>query len=115
MRGIPAIVVHGGAGRVAADELRQQQSAGLLEAVRRGWEALASGALAAAVEAVSSLEDDPAFNAGRGSVLNAEGSVEMDASVMDGRDLAAGAVAAVAGVRNPSRLALAILERGPHV
>src|SRR3954454_24058681 len=101
MRGA-AIVVHGGAGR-AAPEDREPRRAGVVRATDAGWQVLAAGgtALDAVVAAVVVLEDDPHFNAGLGSVLTTSGTVEMDASVMTGHDLAAGAVGALAGVPNP--------------
>jgi L-asparaginase / beta-aspartyl-peptidase len=73
------------------------------------------GALDAVEAAVRVLEEDRCFNAGRGSVLTATGRVELDAAIMDGRTLAAGAVACVRTVRNPVRLARAVLEHSPHV
>ncbi|MBW2282639.1 MAG: isoaspartyl peptidase/L-asparaginase, partial [Deltaproteobacteria bacterium] len=72
-------------------------------------------ALEAAVEAVAVLEDCPALNAGRGAVLRSDGSVALDAAVMDGLERRAGGVAAVRRLRNPVRAALAVLERSPHV
>jgi beta-aspartyl-peptidase (threonine type) len=76
----------------------------------------AGGSALDTVEACAALlEDDPLFNAGRGSVLNAAGRVELDAAIMDGRDLSAGAVAAVDGSANPVRLARRVLEGGEHV
>ncbi|TMA47302.1 MAG: isoaspartyl peptidase/L-asparaginase, partial [Deltaproteobacteria bacterium] len=89
----------------------------MARAVEAGWSVLAQrgGALEAAVEAVVVLEDDPHFNAGLGSTLTADGGVEMDASVMTGDTLAAGAVGAVAGVPNPIRLARAVLAEGREV
>jgi beta-aspartyl-peptidase (threonine type) len=111
-----AIAVHGGAGREPADT-RAPRQAGVARAAERGWRVLAAGgsALAAVIEAVVELEDDPHFNAGLGSVLTEEGVVEMDASLMTGDTLAAGAVGAVSGVRNPIRLAHAILQEGREV
>ena len=110
------IVVHGGAGRENPGE-RPARRAGILRAVESGWRVLAEGggALDAVVAAVAILEDDPAFNAGLGSVLTGDGHVEMDASVMAGETLAAGAVGAVRGVRNPVRLARAVLDQGREV
>jgi beta-aspartyl-peptidase (threonine type) len=112
---VPALIVHGGAGAQPTDgpeELRQ----GMLEAVEAGWRALAGGgrALDAVEAAVRALEDHPRFNAGRGSVLTAAGTVEMDASIMEGDGLRNGAVAAVSSVRNPITLARRILEDGRH-
>jgi beta-aspartyl-peptidase (threonine type) len=81
------------------------------------WEILQGGgsALDAVVAAVTALEDDPTFNAGTGSTLNADGVVEMDAAVMDGATLAAGAVAAVTDVRNPVVLARAVMDGSGHL
>jgi L-asparaginase / beta-aspartyl-peptidase len=111
---VPALIVHGGAGADpgARDELR----AGMREAVGAGWRALAAGgtALDAVEAAVRSLEDHPRFNAGRGSVLTSEGTVETDASIMEGDRLRNGAVASVSGVANPVSLARRILEDGHH-
>jgi beta-aspartyl-peptidase (threonine type) len=115
-RGVTAIVVHGGAGREAAGD-RVPRRAGVERGARAGWAVLARGgtALDAVVEAVAVLEDDPHFNAGRGSVLTDEGTVEMDASVMTGDTLAAGAVGALSAVPNPIRLARAVLAEGREV
>ena len=94
---MPSIVVHGGAGHEMDPQDRDGRRAGLRRAADAGWCVLAGGgsALDAAVAATVVLEDDPLFNAGRGSVLTDSGTVEMDASLMDGATLAAGAVAAV--------------------
>lgn len=112
----PVIVVHGGAGRMPDEEGAERQW-GCREAVRVGWDCLRQGgaALDAVEEAVAFLEDHPLFNAGRGSVLNAAGDVEMDASIMEGRALHAGAVGALRNVRNPIRLARRVLEEERHV
>ena len=111
---VPALIVHGGAGAdlMGRDELR----AGMGDAVIAGWRALADGgtAIDAVEAAVRSLEDHPRFNAGRGSVLTSEGTVETDASLMEGDRLENGAVASVVGVRNPITLARRILEAGHH-
>ena len=108
--------MHGGAGGETAEE-RAPRRAGLARAAEAGWEVLARGgsALEAVVEAVVVLEDDPHFNAGLGSVLTVDGTLEMDASVMAGETLAAGAVGAVSGVPNPVRLARAVLAEGREV
>ncbi|MEA3509243.1 MAG: isoaspartyl peptidase/L-asparaginase family protein [candidate division NC10 bacterium] len=110
------IVVHGGAGRVPEEEWADRHE-GCRDAAAAGWEILTHGgsALDAVERVVAFLEDHPLFNAGRGSVLNAEGDVEMDASLMEGRALRAGAVGAVRNIRNPIRLARRILEDGRHV
>lgn len=111
-----AIVVHGGAGRVAAAET-DACLAGCRAAAAAGAAVLMRGgaALDAVQAAVVLLEDDEHFNAGRGAVLNRDGQIELDASIMDGATLAAGAVAAVRRVRNPVVLARAVLEDGGHV
>ena len=82
-----------------------------------GWRILQGGgsAIDAAEEAVAVLEDNPLFNAGTGSTLNSLGKVEMDAAIMEGNSLRAGAVAAVSGVKNPIQLARRVLEDGRHV
>jgi L-asparaginase / beta-aspartyl-peptidase len=89
----------------------------LLLVLHRSFSILAKNgsALDAVTAAVTALEDCPLFNAGRGSVLNAAGEVEMDASVMDGATLRAGAVAAVQRIRNPVLAARAVMEKTPHV
>ena len=111
---VPALIVHGGAG--ADPGGREELREGVRDAVIAGWRALAGGgtALDAVEAAVRSLEDHPRFNAGRGSVLTAAGTVETDASIMEGDQLRNGAVAAVSGVRNPITLARRILESGRH-
>jgi beta-aspartyl-peptidase (threonine type) len=113
-----AIVVHGGAGGLPSDEARiARMRSGAAAAVEAGHAVLAAGgtALDAVEAAVVVLEDDPEFNAGRGAALTEYGRVELDASMMDGTTRAAGAVAAVRGVRNPVRAARAVLEEGRHV
>jgi L-asparaginase / beta-aspartyl-peptidase len=111
-----ALAVHGGAGAEGAED-REPRRAGVARAAEVGWAILAAGgsALDAVVEAVALLEDDPHFNAGYGSVLTEDGIVEMDASVMAGDGLRAGAVGAVQGVQNPVRLAHAVLREGREV
>jgi beta-aspartyl-peptidase (threonine type) len=113
---IPAIVVHGGAGADPA-EGREELRRGVREAVLGGWRVLAAGggALDAVEAAVRVLEDHPRFNAGRGSVLTAAGTVEMDASIMEGDRLGCGAVAAVSRVAHPVTLARRVLDDGRHV
>jgi beta-aspartyl-peptidase (threonine type) len=106
-----AILVHGGAGRWAPED-RLLAVAGVSRAAAVGWGTLQGGgsALDAVTEAVVALEDDPLFNAGTGSVLNVEGAVEMDASVMAGDTLAAGGVACLRRVRNPVLVARRVME-----
>jgi len=113
---VPALVVHGGAGADPGEGLEELR-AGLRAAVLAGWRILARAgrALDAVEAAVRALEDHPRFNAGRGAVLTREGTVELDASIMEGDGLRCGAVAAVTGVANPVTLARRVLEDGRHV
>lgn len=113
---VPTLIVHGGAGADPA-EGREELRGGIREAVLAGWTILLAGgtALDAVEAAVRSLEANPRFNAGRGAVLNAAGGVELDASIMEGDRLQAGAVGAVARIANPVTLARKILEDGRHV
>jgi L-asparaginase / beta-aspartyl-peptidase len=115
----PVLLVHGGAGNPLGGKVDDEQAVhdALRDALLTGYELLAGGgsALDAAEAAVQWLEDCALFNAGRGSVLNAEGHVEMDAAVMDGVSRQAGACAGVVGVRHPVALARAIMEKTPHV
>ena len=111
-----ALLIHGGAGRIRDDRAHAYR-AGLAAALDVGWEVLDAGgdALDATVAAVASMEDDPyAFNAGTGSALTSQGTVECDAAVMTG-DGRAGAVACVQTSRNPVTLARRVLEGTPHV
>lgn len=112
----PVIVVHGGAGNIVPDLVTLRQT-GIREAALAGWKLLSGGgsAVEAVEQAVRVLEDDPAFNAGRGACLNRDGDVELDASIMDGRDLTAGAIGAVKRIANPVTLARAVMEVGPHI
>ncbi len=112
----PAIIVHGGAGQVLEDALPKRLE-GCKQAACAGWDILGKGgsALDAVETAVIVLEDNPLFNAGTGSALNLLGEVEMDAAIIDGKTLSAGAVAAVKGIKNPIKLARKIMEDGRHV
>jgi beta-aspartyl-peptidase (threonine type) len=116
-----AIAIHGGAGTIDRGEFPPEREAELratLErAVRAGHAVLSDGgsSLDAVTVAVTLLEDSPFFNAGRGAVFNAEGKQEMDASIMEGANLEAGAVAAVHNVRNPILLARKVMTDSPHV
>jgi len=109
------LFVHGGAGRIPEDKAKLYAE-GVRKAAEAGLRVLKSGgsALDAIEEAVAYMEDDPTFNAGRGSALNREGFIEMDAIIMDGATLRMGAVAAVRRVKNPIKLARAIMERTEH-
>ena len=112
------LVIHGGCGamRLSADE-EAAGLAGLRTALQAGERILSAGGAALdAVEAAARvLEDDPAFNAGRGSVLTHDGQIELDAAIMDGRTRSAGAVAGLRTVRAPISAARAVMERSPHV
>jgi beta-aspartyl-peptidase (threonine type) len=112
----PSIIVHGGAGPIRDDSLPERLQ-GCEAAARTGWEILQSGgsALDAVEAAVVVLEDNPLFNAGTGSTLNSLGKIEMDAAIMEGQTLRAGAVAAVSGIRNPVKLARRVMADGRHV
>lgn len=116
-----AIAIHGGAGTLSRGETSAEQERhyllGLEAALDAGFAVLerGGGSLEAVTTSVSLLEDDPLFNAGRGSVLNRDGVAELDASIMEGRTLAAGAVSGVRHIRNPIRLARAVMERSRHV
>jgi beta-aspartyl-peptidase (threonine type) len=113
---VPVLMVHGGAGAIR-EELMAARIDGCRAAAMAGWRILVGGgAVVDAVEAaVQALEDDPLFNAGKGSVLNAAGEVQMDASIMEGATRRAGAVAAVQRICNPIRLARKVMEDGRHV
>lgn len=114
----PIILVHGGAGDCwPEDEGGALAKAGCLRAALAGLAVLRAGkrALDAVTEAVRVLEDDPRFNAGYGAALTSQGTVELDASIMDGETLSAGAVTGVQHYANPVHLARAVMERTPHV
>jgi len=116
-----ALAIHGGAGTILKSEmtaeLEQEYRNGLENALRVGWEILLkNGSALDAVEAtVVELENFPLFNAGRGSVFTHEGRNEMDACVMDGKTLDAGAVAFVKNVKNPIKLARLVMEKTEHI
>jgi beta-aspartyl-peptidase (threonine type) len=115
-----SLMIHGGAGALER-EANGPEGVKLLASIRRILEAgravLAGDgqALDAVATCVALLEDDPLYNAGHGSVLNERGEVEMDAGIMDGATLQAGAVAGIAGIRNPVRLARRVMAVTPHV
>lgn len=116
-----AIAIHGGAGAISRDSMTEERERiirGVLEkAIRAGYAELERGG--AAIDAVTAtitiMEDAPQFNAGRGAVLTSESQVEMDASIMTGQDLRAGAIASVSGIRHPILAARAVLMHSPHV
>jgi beta-aspartyl-peptidase (threonine type) len=115
------LVIHGGAGVIERADMTPEKEreirAGLDRALAAGSAVLERGgpALDAVEAAVRVLEDDPNFNAGRGAVFTHEGKSELDASIMDGRTRAAGAVAGVARTKNPIRLARKVMEASSHV
>src|SRR5689334_18319256 len=111
----PSLIVHGGAWDIPDDAVDACKE-GCANALAAGWSILASGgsALDAVEAAVTVLENDPVFDAGYGSHLNADGKVECDAIVMDGATLRAGSAAGLQRIKNPIRLARKILENCPH-
>lgn len=115
------IAIHGGAGTLSRSETSPEQERaylqGLESALDAGYSLLANGGscLDAVTAAVVSLEDNPLFNAGRGAVLTRDGLAELDASIMDGATLAAGAVCGLKHIRNPIALARRVMEQSPHV
>jgi beta-aspartyl-peptidase (threonine type) len=116
-----SLVIHGGAGLIQRRRLRPEQErayrASLSNAIAAGAGLLSAGGAALdCVEAVICvLEDDPLFNAGRGAVFTADGHIELDASIMDGRTLSAGAVTGVTRTRHPISLARRVLQESVHV
>jgi beta-aspartyl-peptidase (threonine type) len=111
-----ALALHGGAWNIP-DASVDDHRRGLAVPLMRGFDALGRGASALDVVelVVRMLEDDPIFNAGRGSHLNSAGELEMDASIMEGKTRRAGAVAAIGGVRHPVSVARRVMEHSPHV
>ncbi|RMF73228.1 MAG: isoaspartyl peptidase/L-asparaginase [Acidobacteria bacterium] len=115
-----ALAIHGGAGSLPDDlpaARREAYERSLAEALTLGQVILDEGgsALDAVEKVVTLLEDDPLFNAGRGAVFTADGRITFDASIMDGRDLSAGGVGFVEGVRHPITLARRVMQKTPHV
>ena len=115
------IVIHGGAGTILkenmTDSLETAYKVVLEEAVRSGHEILANGgtSIEAIQRTINIMENSPLFNAGKGAVFTNEGTNEMDAAIMDGETLNAGAVAGVTTVKNPINLAFQVMENSPHV
>ncbi|MET0531897.1 MAG: isoaspartyl peptidase/L-asparaginase [Microvirga sp.] len=116
-----ALAIHGGAGTIRRSTMTPEREAAYHAGLRRSLDAgraiLADGgsALDAVTAAVTALEDEPLFNAGRGAVYTSAGKQEMDAAIMDGRDRSAGAVAGICGPRNPILAARAVMEHSGHV
>lgn len=116
----PVLVIHGGAGVVRSEMTAKSEAdvrAALLKAVNKGYAELKSGkpALDAVTAAITVLEDDPNFNAGKGAVFTHDGHNELDSAIMEGNTLKAGAVAGVRTVRNPILLARGVMEKSEHV
>ena len=115
------LVIHGGAGNITPaimnPEQEQQYTAGLKQSLDKGYEVLRNGGAAvdAVVAAISEMEDNPLFNAGRGAVFTKKGLNEMDAAIMDGSNLAAGAIAGVRNIKNPIQLAKEVMLHSGHV
>ena len=112
----PVLLVHGGAWAIPDSDAAAHQS-GVRRALEEGWKVLQGGgpAVEAVVAAVTMLEDDPTFDAGRGSFLTSAGRVQLDALLMDGGRMKAGGVACVERLRNPIQAARLVLEESPHV
>src|SRR5512138_739890 len=112
----PVLVVHGGAWAIP-DDMVEAHLNGVRRALAAGWKVLEGNgsALDAIEEAVVVLENDETFDAGRGSFLNRDGRVQLDALMMDGKTLRAGGVGCVERIRNPVKAARLILEKSPHV
>jgi beta-aspartyl-peptidase (threonine type) len=115
------LLIHGGAGSISKATMTPENVTAYTEALRQalqaGFTILKTGgtALDAVETSVRMMEDNPLFNAGKGAVLNNEGRAELDASVMDGKTLAAGAVACVTTIKNPVSAARKVMEKSPHV
>ena len=114
------IVIHGGAGYIDPDieeSIKESYLNSLTKALNIGKKILEEGgsSLDAVEQVIKYFEDDSLFNAGKGAVLTSEGTVELDASIMDGRDLSTGAVAGVKTIKNPISLARLVMEKTPHV
>ncbi len=112
----PVLLVHGGAWAIPDDAVEAHQR-GVRAAVERGWRVLEQGGLAldAVEEAIVAMEDDETFDAGRGSFLNEDGRVQLDALMMDGATLQAGGVGCVERLMNPIRAARKVLADSPHI
>lgn len=116
-----SIVIHGGAGTILKSSMTPEKEAAYKQALKlaleAGYELLKNGktAIEAVEKAVIELENCPLFNAGKGSVFTSEGKHEMDASIMDGQTLNAGAVSMITGIQNPVALARMVMEKSEHV
>lgn len=116
-----AIVLHGGAGTIKRElmspEIEAEYRAILNKAIVSGHKILTEGGSSrdAIIASITLMEESPLFNAGQGAVFNHEGNIELDASIMEGRALEAGAVAALTRIKSPIALANAVLDHSPHV
>jgi beta-aspartyl-peptidase (threonine type) len=112
----PALIIHGGAWDIP-DDLVEAHKQGISKALKIGWKILKEGgsSVEAVEESLIVLEDDPTFDAGKGSFLNALGEIELDASIMNGTTFRAGAVAAVKNIQNPISLARVVMDKSEHV
>jgi beta-aspartyl-peptidase (threonine type) len=116
-----AIAIHGGAGTLVKGMMTPEKEKGykkaLAAALTKGYSVLKEGgtSIEAVIQAVVELEDSPLFNAGKGSVFTADGTHEMDAAIMEGRFLNAGAVSLITGIKNPIVLARDVMEKSEHV
>ena len=115
------LVIHGGAGTIRKIHMTEEKEKGYSDALEASLDAGYSvlenkgSAIDAVIAAVRSMEDNVLFNAGKGAVFTKDGKQEMDAAIMDGKDLSAGAVAAVRNIRNPIELAYTIMRKSKHV
>ena len=111
-----SFIVHGGAWDIP-DDLLEAHRNGVRQALAIGWNILMNGgsAVEAVEKSVNFMEDDPTFDAGRGSFVNSIGEIELDASIMDGTTFRAGAIAAVQNIRNPISLARVIMDKSEHI
>lgn len=111
-----SFIVHGGAWDIP-DDLVDAHRAGIRRALAIGWEILSNGggAVEAVEKSINTMEDDPTFDAGRGSFVNAIGEIELDASIMNGTTFRAGAIAAVQNIRYPISLARVIMDASEHI
>jgi beta-aspartyl-peptidase (threonine type) len=111
-----SLIIHGGAWNIPDDMVEAHRN-GVSKALQAGWKILSGGgsSVDAVEQAIRMMEDDPTFDAGRGSFVNANGEIELDASIMNGTTLQCGAVASVQNIRNPITLARTIMDKNEHV
>ena len=115
------IVIHGGAGTILKKNMTKEKEKeyrhALSKAIKIGYDVLKNGGGSkdAVEKTINYMEDSPLFNAGKGAVLTAKGTIELDASFMDGKTLNAGAVSGVKKIKNPISAAIKVMEKSPHV